>query len=106
LNTPSRGDRYFLQPRTNRVVRRRGSMSWIRRKLWLLAAAMLPASAVGCNPLAMGFLTPVPIQPWVAERMEEKYCHKNDGRVPIMPPIRDGFPPPICEDPPSDQEVL
>ena len=38
--------------------------------------------------------------------MDEKYKHKNDGRVPIMPPIRDGYPPPICEDPPSDQEVL
>jgi hypothetical protein len=81
-------------------------MSWIRRKLWLLAMAVLPASATGCNPLAMGLLTPVPVQPWVAERMQEKYQHKNDGRVPIMPPIRDGFPAPICEDPPSDQEVL
>jgi hypothetical protein len=54
----------------------------------------------------MGWFTPVPIQPWVAERMDEKYNHRNDGRVPIMPPIRDGYPPPICEDPPSDQEVL
>jgi hypothetical protein len=81
-------------------------MSWIRRKLGLLAAAVLPAAAAGCNPFAMGFLTPIPIQPWVTERMEAKYCHKNDGRTPIMPPIRDGFPPPMCEDPPSDQEVL
>ena len=23
-----------------------------------------------------------------------------------MPPIRDGYPPPICEDPPSDAEVM
>ncbi|MBY0513791.1 MAG: hypothetical protein K2P78_07745 [Gemmataceae bacterium] len=82
-------------------------MSWIRRKFWLLAAALLPASVgSGCNPLAMGVLTPVPIQPWVTERMEDKYLHKNDGRTPIMPPIRDGFPPPICEDPPSDLECL
>ena len=80
-------------------------MSWIRRKLWLVAAAVLPAS-VGCHPYAMGFLTPVPVPPWVTERMEQKLAHKNDGRVPIMPPIRDGYPPPICEDPPSDQEVL
>ena len=81
-------------------------MSWIRRRLWLLAAAVLPA-ATGCaNLLSMGFLTPVPIQPWVTERMEDKWAHKNDGRAPIMPPIRDGYPPPICEDPPSDQEVL
>jgi hypothetical protein len=79
-------------------------MSWIRRKLWLLAA-LLPAGA-GCNPFTMGFLTPVPIQPWVAERMQDKYDHKNDGRVPILPPIRAGYPEPICEDAPSDQEVL
>ena len=81
-------------------------MSWIRRKLWLLARPCCRRPATGCNPLAMGFLTPVPVQPWVAERMEQKYNHKNDGRMPIMPPIRDGYPPPICEDPPSDQEVL
>jgi hypothetical protein len=78
----------------------------IRRHLLLLAVAVLPALSTGCNPLTLGLLTPVPVQPWVAERMDAKYNHKNDGRVPIMPPIRDGFPPPICEDPPSDQEVL
>ena len=81
-------------------------MFHIRRRLLLLALAVLPALSSGCNPFAMGPFTPVPIQPWVAERMDAKYSHKNDGRVPIMPPIRDGFPPPICEDPPSDQEVL
>ncbi|MCQ8780399.1 hypothetical protein NQU49_27765, partial [Escherichia coli] len=66
-------------------------MSWVRRKLWLLAAGALPA-VTGCNPFAMGFLTPVPVQPWVTERMEDKYAHRNDGRAPIMPPVRDGFP--------------
>lgn len=80
-------------------------MSWIRRKLWMLAA-VLPAAVTGCNPFGMGFLTPIPVQPWVHERMEQKWNHKNDGRVPIMPPVRNGFPPPICEDPPSDAEVL
>ena len=53
-----------------------------------------------------GFLTPIPIQPWVAERMDDKFMHKNDHRTPIMPPIRDGFPPPMCEDPPTEREVL
>ena len=79
-------------------------MSWIRRKLWLVALALLPA--VGCNPLTLGFLSPIPVPPWTAERLEQKLSHKNDGRVPIMPPIRDGFPPPICEDAPGDAEVL
>jgi hypothetical protein len=76
------------------------------RRLLLLAAALLPSLAAGCNPLTLGLLTPIPVQPWVAERMDQKYNHRNDGRVPIMPPIRDGYPPPICEDPPSDAEVL
>ena len=79
-------------------------MSWIRRKLWLVALALLPA--VGCNPLTLGFLSPIPVPPWTAERLEQKLNHKNDGRVPVMPPIRDGFPPPICEDAPGDAEVL
>jgi hypothetical protein len=81
-------------------------MSRIRRHLLLLAVAVLPVASTGCNPFTLGLLTPVPVQPWVAERMEAKYNHKNDNRVPIMPPVRDGYPPPICEDPPSDQEVL
>jgi hypothetical protein len=81
-------------------------MSWIRRKLWLLALAVLPAATAGCNPFTMNLLTPVPVQPWVAERLENKLAHRNDGRVPIMPPIAPGKPPPICEDPPSDAEVL
>jgi len=81
-------------------------MSWIRRNLWLFALALLPAGGAGCNPFTLGLGTPILVQPWVAERMEQKLNHKNDGRAPIMPPIRDGFPPPICEDAPSDAEVL
>jgi hypothetical protein len=76
------------------------------RRLLLIAAAVLPPLATGCNPMSLGLLTPIPVQPWVAERMDQKYNHRNDGRVPIMPPIRDGYPPPICEDPPSDAEIL
>lgn len=80
-------------------------MAWIRRALLPLAAALVVPGVVGCTqlPLAFGL---VPTQPWVATRMEEKYQYKNDHRTPILPPIRDGFPPPLCEDPPSDREVL
>lgn len=81
-------------------------MSWIRRRLLLLVFAALSAGVVGCNPLTLGFFTPIPVQPWVAERLEQKLNHKNDGRVPIMPPIAPGKPVPICEDAPSDGEVL
>ena len=73
----------------------------------LLAAALLaPLGLSGCNPFGMGFATPIPVPPWVTERMEEKYCHKNDFRTPIMPPIREGYPLPTCEDPPGDREIL
>lgn len=76
----------------------------------LVAAAVLGMS--GCFPLhlmhpySMGLATPVPVPPWVTERMEEKYCWKNDYRTPILPPIREGFPPPLCEDPPDEAMVL
>jgi hypothetical protein len=80
-------------------------MTWMRKASLLLAAVAMPLAA-GCNPLALGFLTPIPVQPWTAERIEDKYVHKNDFRTPIMPPIRDGFPPPVCEDLPTDREVL
>ena len=80
-------------------------MIWMRRTGLLLMAAMVPL-ATGCNPLAMGFGTTVPVPAWTAERIEDKYVHKNDFRTPIMPPIRDGFPPPVCEDAPTEREVL
>jgi hypothetical protein len=77
------------------------------RTLVLTAGAILAlVGSGGCYPLSMGILTPVPVPVWVTERMEEKYCFKNDSRTPIMPPIREGFPPPLCEDPPSEAEVL
>ena len=80
-------------------------MNWLRRG-FLLLLAVGPMVAAGCSPVGMGFLTPIPVQPWVAERMEEKYMHKNDHRTPIMPPVRDGYPEPLCEDAPTEREVL
>jgi hypothetical protein len=81
-------------------------MGKLRKTVLLAAAVVLPVAATGCMPLSMGIFTPIPVPPWVTERMEEKYCFKNDYRTPIMPPIREGFPAPLCEDPPSDAEVL
>jgi hypothetical protein len=73
----------------------------------LIAGAVLAlVGSGGCYPFSMGVFTPIPIQPWVAERMEEKYCYPNDKRTTIMPPIREGFPLPTCEDPPDESEVL
>jgi hypothetical protein len=77
------------------------------RTLVLAAGAVLAlVGAGGCIPYSMGLATPIPVPPWVTERMQEKYCFKNDYRTTIMPPIRPGFPPPLCEDPPSESEIL
>ena len=85
-------------------------MSWLRRTMLLLTAALVPAASGGCLgyilPIGMGIYTPIPVQPWTAERIEDMYLHKNDFRTPIMPPIMEGVPPPACEDAPSEPEVL
>ncbi len=76
------------------------------RTLVLSVMAVLALVGSGCYPFSMGIFTPVPVPPWVPERMEEKYCYRNERRAPIMPPIREGFPPPLCEDPPSETEIV
>jgi hypothetical protein len=76
------------------------------RALMLLAAAVVPAGLSGCVPYSMGIFTPIPVPAWVTERMEEKFCYKNDWRTPVLPPIREGFPPPTCEDPPDEARIL
>jgi hypothetical protein len=86
-------------------------MRTVRIGLLIIVAVMAPLGAGGCyphfvHPFSMGLLTPIPIMPWVPERMEEKYCFKNDFRTPIMPPIPEGGPPPLCEDPPDMAAVL
>jgi hypothetical protein len=76
-------------------------------RTWGLRAAwLLPLLAAGCFPPALYVASFSPVQPWVTERLEDKYTYKNDKRTSILPPLRDGFPPPICEDPPSEQEIL
>ena len=85
--------------------------SWLARAAALLAPFLaagcaLPLIGASINPVTMGIAMPLPMPAWVTERMEDKYAHKNDFRTPVLPPIREGFPPPICEDPPSEQEVL
>jgi hypothetical protein len=75
-------------------------------RTWLLlAGALLPGMASGCLPLGMGFGTPIPVQPWVAENIQERIMNKNDHRTPILPPIPPGHRP-LCEDPPDRAEIL
>ncbi|MFN4261197.1 MAG: hypothetical protein ACK4RK_18065 [Gemmataceae bacterium] len=72
----------------------------------LVGALATPLAMTGCVPYSMGFFTPIPVSPWVTERMEDKYCHTNDYRTTIMPPILEGYPPPRCEDPPDEAMIL
>ena len=84
----------------------------------LAAAFLLSLCATGCvpgpvgthvltHPFSMGFYTPVPVPPWVTENLERKYIwNKTDFRTVVLPPIREGFPPPLCEDPPDDSAIL
>jgi hypothetical protein len=77
------------------------------RSILLLAGTLVAACASGgCIPFSMGLATPIPVPPWVTERMEEKYGHDKDFKTPVLPPIREGFPPPTCEDQPDDARVL
>ena len=76
------------------------------RALVLMAGAVVLPLMSGCvNPLSMGIATPVPMQPWVADRIEERWKYKNDFRSPVLPPIPAGFRP-LCEDPPDKAEIL
>lgn len=74
----------------------------------VLAAGLL-AGLGGCSyfPLLIsGWPTPIPVPPWVSERMEEKFDQRLKERTPIMPPILPGQPLPTCEDPPTEEEVI
>jgi hypothetical protein len=80
-------------------------MSRIRYCVLLAGSLLLTVLASGCFPYSMGIFTPIPVPPWVTERMEEKYCYKNDFRTPVLPPIPSGYRP-LCEDPPDRAEIL
>jgi hypothetical protein len=65
---------------------------------------LMPGVLTGCLPLAMGIFTPVPMQPWVAERMNERFG-AHDNKTPVLPPIPPGYRP-LCEDPPDRAAIL
>ena len=82
-------------------------MRRLRSTILLAGALLTPVALSGCfpNPFSMGFGTPIPVPPWVTERMEEKYGNQNDWRTPILPPIPPGHRP-LCEDPPDRAAIL
>lgn len=77
----------------------------------LMAAALglgLAAGAGGCLPVPF-FLgnapAPIPVPPWVSERLEEKLDKRYLERTPILPPIGPGGAPVFCMDPPTLDEA-
>ena len=89
----------------------------LRTCVLLAAASLAPLLATGCDPLtgvhllvhpfSMGIATPIPSPPWATENLERKFAwNKLDYRTVIMPEIRQGFPPPRCEDPPDIASAL
>lgn len=90
----------------------RGNMRRLLR-VAVVAVALAPVALSGCvgispgfYPFSAGIFTPVPIPPWVSSRIEDRLQNTNDFRTVIMPPIRPGFPEPLCEDPPDDAAVV
>src|SRR4051812_25667663 len=73
---------------------------WAASALVVLLAA--PPSGFAAAPP----LTPSPLPPWVTALIEKKFFETNDFRTPILPPIRAGAPPPVCEDPPEESDIL
>lgn len=80
-------------------------MNILRIRLMSAGMLLLALFFTGCAPFSMGFLTPFPVQPWVADHIEERLVNKNDSRVPLLPAIPPGHRP-YCEDPPDQQEIL
>ena len=71
------------------------------RRLLILSGMLAMLGNSGC----LGFaLPPIPVPPWVPDRIEERLLHKNDFRTPLMPPIPPGYTP-KCEDPPDEQTI-
>jgi len=77
------------------------------RLILLVTAGLAPTLLSGCIiwPLSMGIFTPIPIQPWVPHRIEERMCLKSDAYTPILPPIPAGYRP-LCEDPPDRRTIM
>ena len=68
----------------------------IKLKSWLLlAGAALAVTAGGCNPVGMGIATPIPVQPWMGQMVEDRLNNPADHNTVILPPIPPGYRP-LC----------
>ncbi|MBI2807538.1 MAG: hypothetical protein HYX68_21365 [Planctomycetes bacterium] len=77
-------------------------MKDLRKWLFVAGVLSIPSFLSGCG---MGLATPVPVQPWVADQIKDRFESRNDHKVPILPAIPPGHRA-YCEDPPDQQEIL
>ena len=72
--------------------------------LWIAGMTFGPlwAQTIFQSPAKM---EPVPVQPWVADHVADRFENKNDHRVPILGAIKPGERP-TCDDAPDQAEIL
>jgi hypothetical protein len=81
-------------------------MKALRTMVMTAGVLAVAAGISGCfSPLSMGIFTPVPIPPWVPDRIEERLKYSQDYKTPVLQPIPPGYKP-LCEDPPDRAEIL
>jgi hypothetical protein len=81
-------------------------MKALRSLAMAVGGLALTATLSGCvSPLSMGIFTPIPVPPWVADRIEQRLKYTSDNKTPVLPPIPPGYRP-LCEDPPDRAEII
>jgi len=79
-----------------------------KRYLALAVVGATLLASLGCVPLHALTLAAhtVPVPPWTADRLEEKFAARLKHRTAILPPIPPGTKPPACLDLPSEEEII
>jgi hypothetical protein len=52
-----------------------------------------------------GVATPIPVQPWMADQLEERLNNPSDFNTVVLGPIPPGYRP-LCEDPPDRAAIV
>jgi hypothetical protein len=68
-------------------------------------AADKPAASADPQVVPASAVTPIPIMPWIGERLQQKCEDQNNPRTPTVPPIRDEAAS-SCEAQPDQAQVL
>jgi hypothetical protein len=80
-------------------------MKSLRSWLFLAGFSLAIAGGNGCVPMSMGIFTPVPVQPWMSDQVENRMQNPSDHKTTVLGPIPAGYRP-LCEDPPDRSTIL